>query len=53
MITELKYIIGTIFRLFTVSLPEGRDNKVLELADVFSAASKSGHCWLHFNNIDN
>lgn len=51
-LTELKYIIGTTFRLFTVSLPEERDTKVLELADVFSATSKSGHCWLHFKDID-
>lgn len=50
--TELKYIIGTIFRHFTVALPEGKEGERLELADVFAAGSKSGHCWLRFEAMD-
>ncbi|OOQ89748.1 hypothetical protein PEBR_07192 [Penicillium brasilianum] len=51
-ITELKYIIGTIFRRFTVRLPGGYANEPLELADVFAAGSKTGHCWLHFEEFE-
>lgn len=51
-ITELKYIIGTVFRLFTVDLPSEHPDEPLELADVFAAGSKSGHCWLQFKYLE-
>lgn len=50
-ITELKYIIGTIFRHFTIELPKNHPNQKLELADVFAAGSTTGHCWLHFKEL--
>jgi len=50
--TELKYMIGAIFRRFNAVMPEGHEEDTLELADVFAAGSKSGHCWLKFVNID-
>lgn len=50
-LTELKYIIGTLFRRFTVKLPEYHSNKPMELADVFAAGSTTGHCWLHFEEM--
>jgi cytochrome P450 len=46
--TELKYMIGKILRLFEVVTPPGHENDTLELADVFAAGSKTGHCWLKF-----
>lgn len=50
--TELKYMIGAIFRKFRVTLPKGHENDVLELADVFAAGIKTGHCWLKFERLD-
>ncbi|KAH7139929.1 putative cytochrome P450 [Dactylonectria estremocensis] len=46
--TELKYMLGKILRLFEVVTPVGHENDTLELADVFAAGSKTGHCWLKF-----
>ncbi|KAG4444239.1 hypothetical protein IFR05_000336 [Cadophora sp. M221] len=46
--TELKYMIGAIFRQFRATLPQGHEDDVLELADVFAAGSRTGHCWLKF-----
>ena len=51
--TELKYMIGTIFRKFEVVVPPGHENDTLELADVFAAGSRSGHCWLKFVKENN
>lgn len=51
-ITELKYIIGTVFRRFTVELPHEHPDEALDLADVFAAGSKTGHCWLHFKELE-
>ncbi|KAL1857769.1 hypothetical protein Plec18170_002993 [Paecilomyces lecythidis] len=47
-ITELKYILGTVFRYFQVVFPPGHETDSLELADVFAAGSRSGHVWLKF-----
>ena len=52
-VTELKYMIGTIFRMFTSVVPPGHEQDVLELADVFSASSQTGHCWLKFDLSEN
>jgi cytochrome P450 len=49
-ITELKYMIGTIFRLFTSEVPDGHADEVIELADIFAAGSRSGHVWLKFKD---
>lgn len=46
--TELKYMMGTIFRLFRSTVPLGHENETLELADIFAAGSRSGHVWLQF-----
>jgi cytochrome P450 len=50
-VTELKYMIGLIFRLFKAVVPPGHEDDRLELADVFAAGSKSGHCWLKFERL--
>lgn len=47
-LTELKYMLGTIFRVFRSVVPQGHEADVMELADIFAAGSKSGHCWLRF-----
>ena len=47
--TELKYMIGTIFRAFRTVIPAGHEEDVFELADVFAAGSKTGHVWLKFD----
>ena len=46
--TELKYIIGTVFRLFRVEYPVDHTQEKLDLADVFVCGERSGHCWLRF-----
>lgn len=51
-VTELKYIIGTLLRRFTVRLPTDRPNDPLDLADVFAAGSTTGHCWLYFEEMN-
>jgi cytochrome P450 len=51
--TELKYMVGTIFRRFRVVLPPGHEQDTLELSDVFAAGSKTGHVWLKFEEMDN
>ncbi|KAH7008950.1 putative cytochrome P450 [Ilyonectria destructans] len=51
--TELKYMIGKIFRLFRVVTPPGYEQDTLELADVFAAGSKTGHVWLKFVEAKN
>lgn len=48
-VTELKYMIGTIFRSFRSVVPPGYEQDVLELADIFVAGSRTGHCWLKFD----
>lgn len=50
-LTELKYIIGTLSRRFTVKLPEDYSKEPMDLADVFAAGSTTGHCWLHFEEM--
>lgn len=48
-LTELKYMLAMIFLDFTAVVPDNmEDDKRLDLADVFAAGSKSGHCWLKF-----
>ncbi|KAK5014566.1 putative cytochrome P450 [Cryomyces antarcticus] len=42
--TELKYMIAAIFRQFRAVMRPEFEKDVLELADVFAAGSKSGHC---------
>ncbi|PMD48957.1 cytochrome P450 [Hyaloscypha variabilis F] len=50
--TELKYMLGSIFRQFRSVLHPDFESDVLEMADVFAAGSKSGHCWLRFEKIE-
>jgi cytochrome P450 len=50
--TELKYMVGGVFRRFRVVMPRGHEDDVLELADVFAAGSKTGHCWLKFERLE-
>ncbi|RDW56536.1 hypothetical protein BP6252_14126 [Coleophoma cylindrospora] len=50
--TELKYIIGAVFRRFRVVIPPGHEDDILEFADVFAAGSKTGHCWLKFDRLE-
>ncbi|GKU13718.1 unnamed protein product, partial [Fusarium langsethiae] len=50
--TELKYMVGKIMRLFEVVVPPGYEEDDLQLADVFAAGSKSGHCWLKFVRVE-
>ncbi|KAJ4983885.1 cytochrome p450 [Stagonosporopsis vannaccii] len=48
-LTELKYMMAMIVLNFTSVVPDNmQDDNELELADVFAAGSKSGHCWLKF-----
>ncbi|CZT24398.1 uncharacterized protein RCC_10123 [Ramularia collo-cygni] len=47
-ITELKYMLGIIFRKFRVEPPRQHEQKELDLGDVFVSAEKSGKCWLNF-----
>lgn len=48
-LTELKYMMAMIVLNFTSVIPENmKDDNKLDLADVFAAGSKSGHCWLKF-----
>lgn len=47
-LTELKYMIGKIFRLHKTVIPKGHEQDQLELADIFAAGSRSGHVWLQF-----
>jgi cytochrome P450 len=49
--TELKYMIGIIFRKFKAVMPPDHEKDVLEMADVFAAGSKTGHCWLKFEKL--
>jgi hypothetical protein len=46
--TELRYIIGTVFRIFKAVEPIGHSPDELELADHFTAAPTTGACWLRF-----
>ena len=50
-LTELKYMIGIIFRKFQATFPPGHESDTLELADVFAAGSRTGHCWLKFERL--
>lgn len=47
-LTELKYMIGKIFRLYKTVIPKGHEQDELDLADIFAAGSRSGHVWLQF-----
>lgn len=48
-LTELKYMMAMIFLDFKAVVPdEMQSDERLDLADVFAAGSKSGHCWLKF-----
>ncbi|KAJ9654479.1 hypothetical protein H2198_006488 [Neophaeococcomyces mojaviensis] len=47
--TELKYMIGTIFRLFKSRVPLGHEEDILDLVDIFAAGSRTGHVWLKFD----
>lgn len=49
--TELKYMIGKIFRNYRAVMPPECENDTLEMADVFAAGSKSGTCWLKFEKL--
>ena len=49
--TELKYMIGTILRLFKVEKPKQHVPKPLDLGDVFVSGEKSGQCWLRFVEV--
>ncbi|KAK4959165.1 hypothetical protein LTR10_003964 [Elasticomyces elasticus] len=51
--TELKYMIGIIFRQFKVLPPvdPGRRQEKLDLGDVFVSGERSGHCWLRFESL--
>lgn len=51
-VTELKYMLGTIFRLFRSVVPSGHQGDKLELADIFAAGSKTGHVWLKFDSAE-
>ena len=46
--TELKYMIGTIFLNFSVHPPKQHKPLPLDLGDVFGAGVRNGHCWLRF-----
>jgi cytochrome P450 len=50
--TELKYIIGMIFRRFKAVMPKDGLEDELLLGDVFAASTRSGHCWLKFEKLD-
>lgn len=50
-LTELKYMLGIIFRKFEAVIPPGHEADTLELADVFAAGSRTGHCWLKFDKL--
>lgn len=47
-LTELKYMLGGTFRHMRSVQPQGVGSEPIELADVFAAGTKSGHCWLRF-----
>lgn len=47
-LTELKYMIRKIFRLYKTVIPKGHEHDQLELANTFAAGSRSGHVWLQF-----
>lgn len=47
-LTELKYMLGAIFRNMRAVQPKGVPWEPIELSDVFAAGTKTGHCWLRF-----
>jgi cytochrome P450 len=47
-LTELKYMLGALFRNMRSIQPKDVPWEPIELADVFAAGSRSGHCWLRF-----
>ena len=51
-LTELKYMLGLIFRKFKATMPPGMEEDNLALADVFAAGSKTGSCWLKFRRLE-
>lgn len=50
-LTELKYMIGAIFRHYRAVMPPYHEGDNLELLDVFAAESRTGHIWLKFQSI--
>jgi cytochrome P450 len=48
--TELKYMIGTILRLYRVEPPKQHKPEALDLGDVFVSGERSGSCWLRFED---
>ena len=46
--TELKYMLGALFRSLRAVQPTSHAREEIELQDVFAAGTKSGHCWLKF-----
>lgn len=48
--TELKYMIGTILRLYHVDPPKEHKPKSLDLGDIFVSGERSGTCWLSFSD---
>ena len=51
-LTELKYMLGAIFRSMRAVQPVGVQWEPIEMQDVFAAGTKSGHCWLRFEIDD-
>ena len=47
-LTELRYMLGSIFRHMRAIQPVDHEWEKVELADVFAAGTRSGHCWLRF-----
>jgi cytochrome P450 len=47
-LTELKYMLGSLFRRMRAVQPNNVAWEPIELSDVFAAGTKSGHCWLRF-----
>ncbi|SMR53672.1 unnamed protein product [Zymoseptoria tritici ST99CH_3D1] len=47
-LTELKYMLGALFRNMRAVPPRNTESKSIELRDVFAAGTASGHCWLRF-----
>lgn len=48
--TELKYMIAAIFRNMRAVQPKSAEWEAIEMSDVFAAGTRSGHCWLRFEN---
>lgn len=51
-VTELKYMLCALFRSLRAVQPVGHEKEPLEMMDVFAAGTKSGQCWLRFEQDD-